>query len=417
MRFVKYVSVLCLSMLFISSTVIAADAKLTWYYCCAQKERADMFNKWAREFEQLNPGVKVDAQYPASGGGVYYDKVSVAIASDMAPDVIWAGNGLWGLVDLLMPLDDLYRSDANIHEIVPAMINNHRWQGRLIAIPYGVNTHAFFYNEDTLSAAGLGMPNDWTWDEAIPMTKKLTYDKNADGTPDVWGMAFTEIAHVLNYEGNVYTDDLRKVTINNPITIAGMQLTADITTNKYGTYYNNAAMKAADAFLAGPLAMMSRGVFDIPTVANQATFNWDVAMFPKMVINGRDYRTSYFSQETWTIYKGSKHPALAMQFLRFIMEKERMGEFASLGAVVPTQASVAVRYFLNKDKPAHIRAFTDTLNWYRNSERNHPAGLNIGNFATFLDIMRGRLPAAVGVPELARQMNALLDEYWASRGR
>ncbi len=94
-----------------------------------------------------------------------------------------------------------------------------------------------------------------------------------------------------------------------------------------------------------------------------------------------------------------------------------MGEFASLGAVVPTQASVAVRYFLNKDKPAHIRAFTDTLNWYRNSERNHPAGLNIGNFATFLDIMRGRLPAAVGVPELARQMNALLDEYWASRGR
>lgn len=421
MRYAKMLLIFCALMLFVSFTAMAADTKLTWYHCCGQKERVELFNAWAREFEAQNPGVKVDAIYPVTAAGeVYYDKIAVAIASDMAPDVIWAGHGVWGLADQLMPLDDLYKSNSMIREIVPNMLDNHRWQGNLIAIPFGVNTHAFFYNKDALAASGQVMPKDWSWDQAIPMTQRLTSDTNGDGVPDVWGMAFTETAHVLNYEGNVYTPDLRKVTIDNPVTIAGFQMTADIMTDRYSNCYNRAAGTAANAFngfLSGTLAMMSRGVFDIPTVTKSASFDWDVAMFPKLVVNGRDYRSSYFSQETWAIYKGTKDPALAKKFLSFIMQKEHMGQFAKLGAVVPTQASVAVNYFLNMNKPANIKAFTDTLYWYKNSERNHPASLRIDSFTTFKDIMAGRIPASTGVPELARQMNAVLDDYWASRGK
>lgn len=374
-----------------------------------------MFNRWARDFEAENPGVIVEALYPVVSGENYYDKVKVAIASDMAPDVIWSGLGLWGFADLLLPLDDLYASDPNIREIVPAMINNHRWQGRLIAVPFGVNAHVAYYNKDLLGAAGVIMPPDWSWDEALVMTKKMTQDTNGDQIPDIWGMAFSESAHALNYGGNVYSDDMRRVLIDNPVTIAGIQLTSDLMTGKIGGYYQLSSPAVSAAFLNGIIGVHTRGVFDIPTVRNNAKFDWDVTTYPKLVLDGQEYRTAYFSQETWTIYKGTKHPDLAKKFVSFIMQRERMGEFAQLGAVIPTQPSVAVRYFLNVSTPSNMKAFTDTLNWYKNSERQNPAGLVIDSFQTWKDIIAGRMSAAIGVPELARQMQAFLDDYWKNR--
>ncbi len=415
MRLAKLTVALCVLVVLVNIGVAAAETKLTFYFCCAQKERAEMFNRWARDFEAVNPGVKVDALYPVVTNENYYDKIKVAIAGDVAPDVMWNGLGLWGLADLLMPLDDLYASDPNIHEIVPAMINNHRWEGRLIAVPFGVNAHVAYYNKDFLGTAGVSMPRDWSWDEALSMTKKMTQDTNGDQTPDRWGMAFSESAHALNYGGNVYSDDMRKVIIDNPATIAGIQLTSDLMTGKIGGYYRLSSPAAAAAFLNGSIGIHTRGVFDIPTVKRDAKFDWDVTTYPRLMLDGKEYRTAYFSQETWTIYKGTKNPDLAKKFVSFIMQRERMGEFAKLGAVIPAQPSVAVRYFLNVSTPANMKAFTDTLNWYKNSERQNPASLAIDRFQTWKDIIAGNMSAAIGVPELARQMQVSVDEYWKNR--
>ena len=416
MRYSKSVLVFFVLMLLASFTVTAtAETKLTWYFCCAQKERADMFNAWAREFEQLNPGVVVEPLYPVTGGEVYYDKIKVAVAGDMAPDVMWAGNGLWGMADLLMPIDDLYNSDANIHEIIPAIINAHRWNGKLIAAPFGVNTHAFYYNRDLLSTAGVAMPRDWTWDQAIALTQKIQLDADGNGIPERFGLAFSETAHALMYGGNVYSDDFRKVLLDNPVTTAGIQMTSDLITNKFNNYYSISNPVALTGFYGGTLGMISKGVFDIPTMKKNALFDWDVQMFPKFVMNGKEYRTSYFSQETWAIYKDTKIPQLVKKFLSFIMQKEHMGAMAAGGMVIPTQPSVATRYFLNTNQPANIRAFTDTLNWYKNSDRQNPADLRIDAFATWKAIISGTTPAGTGVPELTRQMQVRLDEYWAAR--
>ncbi|MGI6611533.1 MAG: hypothetical protein ACOX4G_13625 [Limnochordia bacterium] len=53
------------------------------------------------------------------------------------------------------------------------------------------------------------------------------------------------------------------------------------------------------------------------------------------------------------------------------------------------------------------------LSYWKNSQWAHPAGIVFESMAPWREISSGRLPAANGVPELARLANAQLDEYWA----
>lgn len=414
MRFTNKIAVtLIMLVLLVGTQVGMAQTELTWFFCCHQSERNEMFNRWAREFESLNPGVTVNVMWPSDMN--YYDKISVSIAGDMAPDIFWLGNTLWNYVDLAMPLNDLYKSEPMINEITSTMIQAHLWKGNLIAIPYGVNAHVFFYNKDLFGTVGISMPKDWTWTEAIAMGKKLTLDIDGDGKIDRWGLSFSDTnRHAITYGGNVYSEDLRKVMIDNPVTIAGVQLTADLVTGKSNAYYTAGHHTAAYAeFINGKLGAPALGVFATPGVRSDAKFDWDITMFPRLEVDKKFYRTSYFSPEAWMIYKGTKHPDLAKKLLVFIMQKEKMGEFAQQGAIIPTQPSVAVRWFLNVDKPANMRAFTDTLSYFKNSEQQHPVGIQQGMFPIWNEILTGKKPAAIGIPEMARQMQVRVDEYWA----
>ncbi len=415
MKFSRVVAALVMLTLIVGTQVGLAQTELSWYFCCAQTERAEMFSRWAREFESLNPGVKVNELYPSTDGSAYYDKVSVSIAGDMAPDVFWAGNGLWAYADMLMPLDDLYKTEPIIKEIVDVMIDAHRWKGNIIAVPFGVNAHAFFYNKDLFNTVGVNMPKDWTWNDAIAIGKKLTADLNGDGNPDRWGLGISDSGwSAVTYGGNVYSNDLRKVMIDNPVTTAGIQMTADLMSGKTGAYYTPGAFPLSyNAFVAGTLGAHGLGVFQTPMVTRDADFDWDIVLYPKLEVDKKYYRTSYFAQEAWVIYKGTKHPELAKKFLAFIMQKDKMGEFAGQGAIIPTQPSVARRSFLTMNSKVNMQAFTDTLNYYKNTERQHPTNMRVDSFAPWGYIISGRVPAATAVPELARQMQVVVDEYWA----
>jgi multiple sugar transport system substrate-binding protein len=360
-------------MLVFAGTVYAEKVELVWYHCCGQQERNNIFNVWAREFEKQNPDIKINAINPP---GSYNTVLSTAMAAGAGPDVFWSGIAVWRFADLLLPLDDLYAKDAAIREILPVMIDAFRWNGKLIAIPYGINTHTIFYNKDLLNESGLTMPRDWDWDTAISMAKHLQKDKNGDGAIEQWGFTLMERLHALTYGDNVYSADGKRVMINNPATIAGMQLINDFLGGKLGVQHSSQiAANNQPALLSGQLAMGNRGVFDLPIWREKVAFDWDITMYPKLMVDGKAYRSSYFSPETWGICSYTKYPNQAKKFLSFLLQKEQMMEFGKLGAVIPTQTSEAVKAFLNSNKPANLRAFTDMMAYWKNGQWAHPANI------------------------------------------
>ena len=406
--------VIALLVLLVAGIAATADkVELVWYHCCGQKERNDTFNSWAEEFENQNPNITIKSINPP---GSYNTVLPTTLAAGAGPDVFWAGIAVWRFVDFLMPLDDLYENDPAFKEILPVMREAFRWNGKIVSVPFGVNVHTIFYNKDLLAESGLTMPRDWDWDTAIAMAKQLTRDRDGDGETDQWGLTLIDRLHALTYGGDVYSSDGRRVMIENPATIKGMQIIADFLNGTSGVEHSPSVLaNNQSALLNGQLAMGNRGVFDLPIWRDRANFDWDVTMYPKIVVDGKDYRSAYFSPETWSICSYTKHPEEAKKFLSFLLQKEQMMEFGKLGAVVPTQPSVAVRAFLNAKEPANLRAFTDMLSYWKNNQWAHPANIIFESMPPWHEIRNGTMPAATGVAELARLANAQLDEYWARR--
>jgi ABC-type glycerol-3-phosphate transport system substrate-binding protein len=401
-------------LLFVCVGVAAAEqVELVWYHCCGQVERNVIFDKWAREFEAQNPDIKINAINPA---GSYNAVLTTTILAGSGPDIFWAGIAIWRFADLLLPLDDLFVQDKAIAEILPVMREAFRWDGKIIAIPFGVNAHTIFYNKDLLAEAGLNMPPDWDWTTAVNMAKQLQKDANGDGVLEQWGFTMIDRVHALTYAGNVYSDDGKRTLVDNPITIQAMQFITDFMGGKLGVLHDSTiASNNQTALLNGQLAMGNRGVFDLPIWRRQVTFDWDVTYYPRLVIDGKDYRSSWFSPEVWSIGAYTKHPEEAKRFVRFLLQKEQMLEFAALGAVIPTQSSVAVQGFLNEKTPANLKAFTDTLAWWRNGQWAHPADISFEQMQPWIDLRQGTVPASTAVPEMARLANQRIDEFWANR--
>jgi len=73
---------------------------------------------------------------------------------------MWLGAAFYTFVDHLLPLDDLYEKEPAIRDIHPGALVSSRWEGRLLTIPHGINSHTMYYNKDLLREAGLNFPQD-----------------------------------------------------------------------------------------------------------------------------------------------------------------------------------------------------------------------------------------------------------------
>ena len=413
MRSRSLASVLVLCLLFIWCTgVLAEKVTLTWTVKTSNQQRIDIWTKWATEFTKLYPDVEVKLTLPGSG---YEAKLKTWIAGGEAPDIMWMGANFFDFASVLLPLNDLYSRNKDIKEILPNMIAAHSINGKLLALPYGVNTHAVFYDQDALDASGIKIPKGWTWDDAMKFGKQLTVDKDGDGVIDRYAYSFFHPTWWWQYgDAAVYTSDYQKTTVDNPVTIAAIQFWADFFGGRMGV---QATPQDSNDILNGKAVAGNRGIFDVPLYRDKEGLNWDVVDQPLFVYNGKSYYTNFYSAETWTVTKDTKHPAEALKFMEFIMSKEKNTEFGMLGGIIPTQSSVAVKTILNTSEPKNVRVFVDCLNYWNYGYFANPAlGVVKAIWAneTFTKIMTGEIPAASGVPEIASQVNKALDEYWSN---
>jgi len=119
-------------------------------------------------------------------------------------------------------------------------------------------------------------------------------------------------------------------------------------------------------------------------------------------VNNEYYRTSYFTRESWAVYDGTEHPELVKKFLAFIMQKEKVIELARQVTFIPTQPS-AMRPFLLANIPAPAQV------------EQHPVSIHLSMFPIWNVNLTNKTLAAIGIPEMAREMQSRVDDYWTQR--
>ncbi len=390
----------------------AEKAHLVVTWCCAQVERKTILEETVKSYMASHPNVEIEL----IGPGNYSPTIQTWIVGGNAPDIMWYGVNWPALLDSVMPVDSFLAKTGLDRAIHPSILNMLRWDGQVRGVPYGAGAHVVYLNKSIFATAGLATPkNDWTWDDTIAIARRLTVDKNGDNLPDQWGISFDAEwqIHPFLWGGDFYTADKRKAQFNNPATVAGMQLYADIRSGAIRIH--------GGRFSDGNLAMYPDGAFSLAP-ARGYSFDWDLVNTPILRVNGKDYRNNFMGPESWFIYKGTKYPEIAQDFVQVLLSEAVMSKWGRSGTSIPSQPRFASQYFAaNPPRGENLMTFVNALDYGHVNHQTHPIGLNIQTYMFAQDVWKrlwaGQLPAASALPELEKGVNAMLDEYWASKGR
>lgn len=157
---------------------------------CARQEQGTTLRFWAmgreaevvgellREFEAENPGVRVEVQnIPWTAA---HEKLLTAYAADGLPDVCQLGNtwiAEFATLDALAPLQPHVQGSRVIDpaDYFPGIWDTNIIDGKLVGIPWYVDTRLLFYRKDLLRQAGYDHPpRTWAeWEQMNAALKKL----------------------------------------------------------------------------------------------------------------------------------------------------------------------------------------------------------------------------------------------------
>ena len=159
------------------------------------KEKVVLWHLWAgAEAGYIDDAVAV---YNARSDKYYVEalsvpdaqKIMVAIQSGNGPDVVsnFSSNvGSFASKGIMLPLDAyVEKNQTDLSDFIPVTLESCKFDGKLYAMPCGMNLMALFYNKTLLADAGYTEPPK-TMEEMYEMAVATT-KVNPDGTIDVLG--------------------------------------------------------------------------------------------------------------------------------------------------------------------------------------------------------------------------------------
>ena len=145
----------------------------------------EAFNKAIKEYEELNPDVKIQLELVSGDNLIPYYATNVVGGN--APDigktfesltVEYINNGYALPVDQI--IEGLGGEDAFFEGSLMKWKDGHYYN-----VPYAGGGPVLYLRKDLLEQSNLSIPTDWN--EWLEVADKLTIDENNDGTIDVYG--------------------------------------------------------------------------------------------------------------------------------------------------------------------------------------------------------------------------------------
>jgi len=292
--------------------------------------------KAIREYERLNPGIRIAVGTPGGQGELDSQKLMTAVAARTPPDVVWFGRhnmGVWAPRGAFRPLDDWIKRDGiDLNEYYPGTIRESQWEGKTYALPWNVDCRVLFSNMKVLREHGFDRPPS-TWDEIKEYTRTLTRYDESRGRYELLGFA-------PNY-GNAWlylygwqmgarwvTDDGRYSLVNSEPVVKALQWMVEMTdlvggAERVAAFSNSAQMEGiGDPFLSDRLAMQINGSYTLDFIARlkpDMDFAVSPPPIPEVSVASAPSWSGGFS---WVIPADARHPEEGWAFARWMNSEE-----------------------------------------------------------------------------------------------
>jgi multiple sugar transport system substrate-binding protein len=163
---------------------------LLWHGMFTPQMHAFLERTIAR-FNAEHPAIHVEIERYVGHQDEAARRLQLKVALDERPDLAWlpppytsdlARSGA------LRPVADFIATDSafDASDFYPWLWKASSYKGTRFTLPYQTNSLALLYNKQFFREAGLSPPK--TWDELVEAARRLTVDRNEDGTPERHGL-------------------------------------------------------------------------------------------------------------------------------------------------------------------------------------------------------------------------------------
>ncbi len=283
-------------------------------------------------------GIKVDLE--VIDWNSLYNRILTAISSGQGPDVLNIGN-TWAVslqsTGAFQPVEgDFLKQIGGKDAFLASSWSNTGAPGKTpTSVPLYGQTYSLYYNKALFTEAGIAEPPA-SWDDFVADAKKLTIDKDGDGTPDQWGYAMdasvpsndAQKAFIFaNQNGGQLFDKSGKPTFDSPGVVAGVKqwvdlMAADHVVNPANAEVDQVAQTRGD-LASGKAAMI---IDSSPQSQFEALGFKDygvaaVPMLDPLPAGGKPVQT-HVAGENLSVFNNSKHRDAADKLVAFLTSKD-----------------------------------------------------------------------------------------------
>jgi len=318
-----------------SGTTSSGKKTVTFWFYMENPLQQESLKKLINGFNSSQSGIEATGRYVPFAD--FKKQLSIGAAASELPDIVvidnpdhaaYAAMGIFA--DITGKIDTSQYFDG---PMASCTLNN-----KVYGVPFGSNCLALYYNKDMLDAAGVSVPT--TWDQLRDAAKKLTNSR-------VKGFAFSALPNeegTFNFLPWVWSAGTTSYQINNPQGIKALTFIGDLV--KDGSMPREAInwtqRDTLLQFMAGNIAMMINGPWQIPTLRQEApNLKWDVALIPK---DTKD--SSGLGGENWAIINND-NTAASLEFIKYMTTPAVIRSYINEFGYIASRKDVASTQFTN----------------------------------------------------------------------
>lgn len=273
----------------------------------------------------------------------YAQKVQTMIAGNSGPDILELAEtiNVYSSKSQILPLDSYIEASgldlaATYGESMPQYFAH---EGEQFAVPDRSGAMITYYNREAFDAAGISAPLDWDWQDLIDAGKELTGDGKFAHAGFAWWPLWMSLVHQNG--GTVIDTESGQATLTSPECVEAMQFVSDLTFKHKivptpRDYQNWGPDAGGDGmFAAGNIFISATGFWNIGTLAEAGTIDFDLAPFPTGI-----QPAVCASFNGLAISRSCSRPEEAFQAIQFLTGAEAQQTIIEMGQDVPANLEV-----------------------------------------------------------------------------
>ena len=310
-------------------------------------------------FHAANP--KITVKVDVSDWEPYWDKLQTSLAGGAAPDVFAMDGPLfpdYQSRDVLLDLKPFIDRDGyDLGQLADQAVEDFKTPEGQFGLPRDLNVVALYYNKKMFDTAGIPYPDEsWDWNKLVEVAKKLTI--TSGGTTSQWGF-YTETTDMENYwselvwqnGGDIISADHKKSLVGSDEATGGLQFLQDLIWKHKVMPDASITDALGDAFEQGQAAMEANGSWLVAT-HQAAGIDFGIAPLPK----GSAGQATSINPTGAVVYKGTKNPDAAWEFVKYLASPEAQTKIMELKASLPANKSVLSGPFATSFDGAQVLA-------------------------------------------------------------